>query len=261
MFYRNFINNHVNHLSVINVSVKRVAGFSLRWSSAAGFSVQWTESFWGWVHSELVKHVNMRWRWDFYKPVASNHFASVLLTVGGSQVGLYSLVFLAGALPGDGPGGEFPPLSPPDEPLSSPEVDGPAVTLKSQFSFEMRNSSWTQKPQHDVQTRLVLLLNNSSDYFHFWKKSGGSTAVKCQTTARALRTLSWCRLVAVFQSLSSRTLVMRGKRMEMPSAVCISDLENSAPVISHTGAFYRRSDKCANTLHTVTCFNGERSDY
>ena len=31
---------------------------------------------------------------------------------------------------------------------------------------------------------------------------------------------------------------MRGKRMEMPSAVCISDLENSAPVISHTGAFW-----------------------
>lgn len=49
--------------------------------------------------------------------------------------------------------------------------------------------------------------------------------------------------------------------MEMPSAVCISDLENSAPVISHTGAFCSRSDKCTNTLHTVTCFNGERSDY
>lgn len=29
---------------------------------------------------------------------------------------------------------------------------------------------------------------------------------------------------------------MRGKRMEMPSAVCISDLENSAPVISQIGA-------------------------
>lgn len=50
-------------------------------------------------------------------------------------------------------------------------------------------------------------------------------------------TLSCWRLVAVFQSLSSRIRVHRGKRMDMPSAVCISDLENSAPVISHTGAF------------------------
>lgn len=49
-------------------------------------------------------------------------------------------------------------------------------------------------------------------------------------------TLSWCRLVALFQSLSSRMRVMRGKRIDMPSAVCISDLENSAPVISQTGA-------------------------
>lgn len=35
--------------------------------------------------------------------------------------------------------GELPPLSPPDEPLSSLlPVDGPAVTSKSQFSFETR---------------------------------------------------------------------------------------------------------------------------
>lgn len=215
--------------------------------------------------SELVKPVNMWWQWDFYKPVASNHFisgatASVLLTLG-SQVGLYSLVFLAGALPGDGAGGEFPPLSPPDEPLSSPDVDGPAVTLKSQFSFEMRNSSWTQEPQHDVQTNLCFFKTIHQTISISGRSLKGSTAVNCQTTARAFRTLSWCRLVAVFQSLSSRTLVMRGKRMEMPSAVCISDLENSAPVISHTGAFCSRSDKCTNTLHTVTCFNGERSDY
>lgn len=51
-------------------------------------------------------------------------------------------------------------------------------------------------------------------------------------------TLSWCRLVAVFQSLSSRIRVILGKRMDIPSAVCISDLENSAPVISQTGASY-----------------------
>lgn len=56
-------------------------------------------------------------------------------------------------------------------------------------------------------------------------------------------TLSWCRLVAVFQSLSSRIRVIRGKRMDIPSAVCISDLENSAPVISQTGASYGETTK------------------
>lgn len=50
-------------------------------------------------------------------------------------------------------------------------------------------------------------------------------------------TLSWGRLVADFQSLSSRIRVQRGKRMDIPSAVCASDFENSAPVISHTAAF------------------------
>lgn len=54
---------------------------------------------------------------------------------------VYSLVFLGGGPLWDEDGGEFPPLSPPDEPLSSLDVDGPAVTLKSQFSFDMRNSS------------------------------------------------------------------------------------------------------------------------
>lgn len=57
------------------------------------------------------------------------------------------------------------------------------------------------------------------------------------TRAREAGTLSWGRLVADFQSLSSRMRVQRGKRMEIPSAVCASDLENSAPVISHTAAF------------------------
>lgn len=51
---------------------------------------------------------------------------------------VYLLVFLGGALPRDEGDGEFPPLSPPDEPFSS---EGPAVTLKSLFSFDMRNSS------------------------------------------------------------------------------------------------------------------------
>lgn len=51
------------------------------------------------------------------------------------------LVFLGGAPLWDEDDGELPPLSPPDEPLSSLDADGPAVTLKSQFSFEMRNSS------------------------------------------------------------------------------------------------------------------------
>ena len=41
--------------------------------------------------------------------------------------------------------------------------------------------------------------------------------------------LRYSRLVASFQVLSSRTLVTRGNRMEIPFAVCCFDLENSAP--------------------------------
>lgn len=59
------------------------------------------------------------------------------------MVGFYSLVFLGVALPCDEGEGELPPLSPPDEPLSL--SDGPAVTLKSQFSFDMRNSSCVER--------------------------------------------------------------------------------------------------------------------
>lgn len=48
------------------------------------------------------------------------------------------LFFLAAAAPREEVGGEFPPLSP-DEVLSLSEA--PAVTLKSDVSLEMRNSS------------------------------------------------------------------------------------------------------------------------
>lgn len=55
----------------------------------------------------------------------------------------YSLVFLAAVLGRGGGAGELPPLSPPDELRSlADEVDGPAVTWKSLFSLEIRNSSW-----------------------------------------------------------------------------------------------------------------------
>lgn len=52
---------------------------------------------------------------------------------------MFHLLFLLGAAPPrDEAGGEFPPLSP-DEVLSL--SDGPVVTLKSQFSLDMRKSS------------------------------------------------------------------------------------------------------------------------
>ena len=41
--------------------------------------------------------------------------------------------------------------------------------------------------------------------------------------------LRYSRLVASFQVLSSRTLVTRGNRIEIPFAVCCFDFENSAP--------------------------------
>lgn len=54
----------------------------------------------------------------------------------------FHLLFLLGAAPPrDEAGGEFPPLSP-DEFLSS---DDPAVTLKSEFSLDMRKSSCQEK--------------------------------------------------------------------------------------------------------------------
>lgn len=55
----------------------------------------------------------------------------------------FHLLFLLGAAPPrDEAGGEFPPLSP-DEFLSL--SDDPAVTLKSQFSLDMRKSSCQEK--------------------------------------------------------------------------------------------------------------------
>lgn len=53
-----------------------------------------------------------------------------------SYSGIFSLpLFLGVAPPREEAGGEFPPLSP-DEALSV--SDGPAVTLKSEFSLDMR---------------------------------------------------------------------------------------------------------------------------
>lgn len=48
---------------------------------------------------------------------------------------------------------------------------------------------------------------------------------------------------AVFQSLSSLIRVTRGNLIDIPSAVCVVDLLNSAPVISHTGAFWRKQER------------------
>lgn len=56
---------------------------------------------------------------------------------------VFHLLFLLGAAPPrDEAGGEFPPLSP-DEFLSL--SDGPAVTLKSEFSLDIRKSSCQEK--------------------------------------------------------------------------------------------------------------------
>lgn len=363
------------------------------------------------------------------------------------------LVFLGGGFLWDVDDGEFPPLSPPDEPLSSLDVDGPAVTLKSQFSFDMRNSSWSRvmKWEHGLQPRDVMFLvikdgrpvldsnylaqacftatANTSTHLstcagwlclHIWSSSSAFKSYLTLAVRRVLRsteglimslllstlshglpllthtpsyitmetqsetipghpytlgiqyqisnwfqrhllrhtfdcylvktlslscksslflmvprghkriiqawyknfscmksnlsllhlrkhfllvihilawavsikngckmlyflhtlckiviqlilpalgtnctlltlnysksiwqypTLSWGKLVALFQSLSSRICVMRGNRIEMPSAVCISDLENSAPVISQTGACCKQRKQQQQVRH------------
>ena len=43
----------------------------------------------------------------------------------------------------------------------------------------------------------------------------------------------------MLQSLSDLIFVTRGNRMDTPPAVCVVELVNSAPVISHTGAVER----------------------
>ncbi len=67
------------------------------------------------------------------------------------------------------------------------------------------------------------------------------TSAEADRTTSAARdarlTFSSGSVVAVSHDLSSRILVQRGKRMEMPSAVWWLELLNSAPVISHTTDF------------------------
>lgn len=58
------------------------------------------------------------------------------------SVAFHLLFFLGAAPPRDEAAGEFPPLSP-DEFLSL--SDDPAVTLKSQFSLDIRKSSCQEK--------------------------------------------------------------------------------------------------------------------
>ena len=70
-------------------------------------------------------------------------------------------------------------------------------------------------------------------------------------------TLSLSRSVALLQSLSSRILVTRGNRTDMPPAVWAVDLLNSAPVISHTGAVCgTRSQRMGewSCVYTSQCF-------
>lgn len=50
--------------------------------------------------------------------------------------------------------------------------------------------------------------------------------------------MSSSKFVAVSQFLSSRILVTLGNLIDIPSAVWVVDLLNSAPVISQTGARY-----------------------
>ena len=66
-----------------------------------------------------------------------------------------------------------------------------------------------------------------------------SDVVTCGNTRNFFSlTLSLSKSVALLQSLSSRILVTRGNRTEMPAAVWAVDLLNSAPVISQTGDAY-----------------------
>lgn len=66
------------------------------------------------------------------------------------------LLFLLGAAPPrDEAGGEFPPLSP-DELLSL--SDGPVVTLKSQFSLDIRKSSCQKNNRQHPQVHLATCL-------------------------------------------------------------------------------------------------------
>lgn len=63
---------------------------------------------------------------------------------------IFHLLFLLGAAPPrDEAGGEFPPLSP-DEVLSL--SDGPVVTLKSQFSLDIRKSSCQRNNRQHLAT-------------------------------------------------------------------------------------------------------------
>ena len=80
--------------------------------------------------------------------------------------------------------------------------------------------------------------------FKHWQQTGKAdslTPMPPMHTVPRTQVSPTCNLgrsVASFQDLSSRNFWMRGKRMEMPSAVWISALLNSAPMISHTGALF-----------------------
>lgn len=90
-----------------------------------------------------------------------------------------SLAFLGRVL---SDAGELPPLSPADSALSWPE--GPAVTWKSQFSLEMRYSSW----QKDARQKRVRVRRRSADeeeaaYFEL-RQVGGALPVLVVADAR-----------------------------------------------------------------------------
>ncbi|TNN31546.1 hypothetical protein EYF80_058301 [Liparis tanakae] len=201
------------------------------------------------MHSQIQAGETLCASWA----AASSAAAAASVCVAEEASYKYSLVFLGGGLRPGGGAGELPPLSPPEEPLSWAVADGPAVTWKSQFSLEMRNSSWREESVtvrrsgaagfHGVGRYLKCVCQrlfgvNKQTTPGLSNCSGTSLGVRALplTTLRRVPervtrpTFSWLRLVAVFQSLSSRIRVMRGKRMEIPSAVCISERENSAPV-------------------------------
>ena len=72
------------------------------------------------------------------------------------------------------------------------------------------------------------------------KSKGNNKNTKIEQTNKSSDTFRWGRSFAVCQSLSSLIRVTRGNLIDIPSAVCVVDLLNSAPVISHTGDFWRK---------------------
>jgi hypothetical protein len=120
-------------------------------------------------------------------------------------------------------------------------------------------------PLEHVCKRVKLLLNNNTDDFISWFMPTSFNSERCArllrdvyfqdyTPGRKYILYAWCSTfssgseVAVFHVLSSRILVTRGNRIEIPEAVWTSCCVNSAPVISQTGIACNVKFFCTSTL-------------